>query len=39
MSGAGRVQVKIDYDTVATVRVRYEAWRRVIPVEVERSSH
>lgn len=38
MSGVGRVQIEIDYETIGIVCVKYEAWSRVIPVKVERRQ-
>ena len=38
MSDVGKVQVEINYETVAISHVSHAAWCRIVPVEVERSN-
>lgn len=38
MSEVGKVQAEINYETIANIHVSYDAWTRVVPAEVEKSS-
>ena len=38
MSDIGKVQVEINYETVANIHVSHVAWHRIVPVEVERNN-
>ena len=38
MSDVGKVQVEINYETVANIHVSHVTWHRIVPVEVERNN-
>ena len=38
MSDVGKVQVEINYETMANIHVSHAGWFRIVPLEVERSN-